>query len=76
MMLYTRKSQVSFTHKPGVYMKKIDAGVTMSLGAGIGAAIGVSFDNIAMGVALGAAIGAILGGVMSLRNKNDKSNEK
>ena len=74
MTLYTRKSQVNFTQKE-VDMKKIDAGVTMSLGAGIGAAMGVAFDNIAMGVALGAAIGAILGGVISLR-KDNKSNEK
>ena len=51
MMLYTHKSQVNFTKKED-QMKKIDTGVTMSLGAGIGAAMGVAFDNIAMGVAL------------------------
>lgn len=55
-------------------MKKIDAGVAMSLGAGIGAAMGVAFDNIAMGVALGAAAGAILGGIAQKMGTDQEKN--
>lgn len=57
-------------------MKRIDAGVAMSLGAGIGAAVGVAFDNIAIGVAIGAALGAVFGGVIQKMSTDKPQNSR